>query len=410
MKILNIVLSVLVLIMAAASAAAAFMLFQKRALIVDGWSKLTTAIHQTAEIMDRNSGTNVARDLSAEALAHANYESLDPVLGKLKTQAQQLVAERDALAESVRRIGQAVGAKNLPKLAELTGIATSKAATDDIINGVGDFKNRRDAVINQVVNISRKVNAQINANELRNGNVSSINNAFRSLDNRITAIRGQFSKYEANARSVGSVTGASGLNFSESAYQNSLNKVLTSAKTMKSNLDSTKSNLSKTQKELASAQNTIRQRNGQIETLKSTIARKDTNIKELRKALGLEPTEELKLWDAGSPEAQRMVMGKVIEINRKFGFIAINLGKNTIVKQPVGKKLLDVNPMLAPGMTMLVAANANSPDVKYIGKIKLVTVDSDCSIAECIDLSPDEKIAVGNDVFFPSFNGLPAKK
>ncbi len=400
MKILNIVLSVLVLIMAAASAAAAFLLFQKRAQMVDGWSKLTTAIHQTAEVMDRNSGTNIAKDLSVEALAHSNYDNLDPVLGKLKTQAQQLVVERDALADAIRRIGQAVNMKNLPESAALTGIATSNAATNDVINGVSDFRERREKIINQVVAISRKVNAQVNANELRNGDV---NNAFRSLDNRITAIRSQFSTYQNNARQVGNITGASGLNFSDSAYSQSLKKVTDSANAMKKKLNAALSDAANTKRQLASAQKTISQRNGQIETLKSTIARKDANIKELRKALGLEPAEELKLWDAGSPEAQRMVMGKVIEVNRKFGFIAVNLGKNTVVKQPVGKKQLDVNPMLASGMIMLVAADANSPDVKYVGKIKLVTVDNDCSIAECMDLAPDAKIEVGNDVFFPSF-------
>ena len=83
MKVVNVILSVLILLLAAASAVFSYFLFEKRGQLVGGWDKMATAINQAAVEIDRNSGTKVAKELTPEALGHTNYATLDENLRKI---------------------------------------------------------------------------------------------------------------------------------------------------------------------------------------------------------------------------------------------------------------------------------------------------------------------------------------
>lgn len=69
MKVLNIVLSIVILILAAVSAVAAYMLWEKRTQMTDGWSKMAAAINKASAAIDRDSGTRIASDLSVASLS-----------------------------------------------------------------------------------------------------------------------------------------------------------------------------------------------------------------------------------------------------------------------------------------------------------------------------------------------------
>ena len=88
------------------------------------------------------------------------------------------------------------------------------------------------------------------------------------------------------------------------------------------------------------------------------------------------------------------------EVNDKFGFIAVNVGSNTVVKQAVGDdKLLEINPKIASGMDMYVVRDFDdNKAVKYVAKIKLTTVDGDCSIAEVQEKGENGPVQVGDEV------------
>ena len=103
MKVANIILSILILIMALASAAFSYFLFEKRDVFVNGWGKMATAIHNTSKTLDNNSGTKVAGKLAPEELSHEKYADLDSKLQMLTNQTRKVVAERDELADALRR-------------------------------------------------------------------------------------------------------------------------------------------------------------------------------------------------------------------------------------------------------------------------------------------------------------------
>ena len=186
MKVVNVVLSILILLLAAASAVFSYFLFEKRGQLTGGWDKMATAINATAVELDRNSGTKLAGELTADAIGHRNYDALDAKLPKLAAQAKQLVIQRDALADALRRIGSSVDMKNLGTADAFRNLNTYSTRKDDVINAVGDTIKRRNGVIDnfaRLANSSLKI--RLDSAKLRNGD------------------RGEFSKFETALRGVG---------------------------------------------------------------------------------------------------------------------------------------------------------------------------------------------------------------
>ena len=99
MKVANIILSILILIMALASAAFSYFLFEKRDVLVNGWGKMATAIHNTSKTLDTRSATNVASKLTPAELSHEKYGELDSKLQKLTDQSRKVILERDELVK-----------------------------------------------------------------------------------------------------------------------------------------------------------------------------------------------------------------------------------------------------------------------------------------------------------------------
>ena len=57
-----------------------YFLFEKRGQLTGGWDKMAAAINSTATELDRNSGTKLAGELTAEAIGHRNFDALDAKL------------------------------------------------------------------------------------------------------------------------------------------------------------------------------------------------------------------------------------------------------------------------------------------------------------------------------------------
>ena len=97
------------------------------------------------------------------------------------------------------------------------------------------------------------------------------------------------------------------------------------------------------------------------------------------------------------------VQGKIIDINRKYGFLVVDLGTNTKVEQAVGSKTNAVNPKIANNIDMIVARGLEGDNTQYVGRIKIIKVHDNCSIANVIPGSTgDREIKIGDTVYFSS--------
>lgn len=397
MKVVNVVLSVLILLLAIASAVFSYFLFDKRGQLVGGWEKMAAAINKTAAELDKGTGTTLAGELSTSALGHDQFSSLDGKLGKISDLAKQVITERDALADALFRIGSTVEMANIAgKEAAFRNINTYSTNKDDVINAVSDAVNQRNALIRSLITAAAKLNVKLDAGELKRGDLK----AFRQLDERLAEIGGRQNAFERNVREIGGQTGVSGLNFDTGKYEESLKRVVQSVIDLKNKLKEANDKIASLQREIASLQAAVKERDGKIAALQKTLETKQAQIDEFKVALGVDSTLELPAqWKEGSVEARRAVCARVVQVSEKFGYVTINMGSMSVVTQKIGNKEFDINPQLQDGMELVVArGDLNSPDLQYVGRIKLTQVDKSCSIAEPVsDAMP---IAVGDIVFF----------
>lgn len=407
MKVLNVVLSVLILVLAAVSAVSSYFLFVKRGQMIKGWEKITTVISQTASTLDEKSGTRVGAELTKDTLSHKEYDSLDAKLAKLNSQARTLVAQRDALAEAVRSVATIVRMSNVPESAEYTHVEKFGAHKDNALKGAQDFRNSRDKMINDIIATAQGAGLTLNREALlASGSVSEAE--FKKFIDKVNGIRGQFAAYQTTLKSIGGAAGAAAPNFDDASYAKSLSAIEAAVLDLKSKYSNALAQVETDKRNIAANNKTIQDNKSQIATLESTIGKKDIEIKQYRVALGLEEWVQIAPWQPGSPEARQAVRGKVVEVNEKFGFLALDLGRDTLVTQEIGNKTIQVNPEIGIGQELFVARNMDSSSAQYVGRIRLSNVDSDCAIAESFELCDGQQIKAGDAVFF--YNPIEAKK
>lgn len=396
MKILNIVLGVVVLLLAAASAAASYLLYEKRVQMVNGWNKMAGAISQTAVKLEEKSGRKVSSDLSADALSHRNYAELDARLDKLKTLAADLVGQRNELVAALREAGLAAEMPQLPAEDQLLAFASSKAGSRQVITGVTHLRDRRNQLIQLIAASARKVNVQLSQSALKNGDARS---AIKKFDERVAGIQAQFAAYRNTLSAISRLSGGGSIRFDDQNYAQSLSQVVRSVTKLRDKCNAERNNVTAERNLRMQTEQQVKQRDGQLNMLRMGLNSKNEEITQYRRALGMD-VGGFQPWKAGSPECRRAVRGKVVAVNEKFGYIGIDLGTDSQVRQPLGGKSIEVNPEIKSGMTMYVARNIDDlGKLDYIAKVKLTTVDTDTSIAESIEVAPDRKIQVGDAVF-----------
>ena len=394
MKITNIILSIIILLLAIALAVSSFFLYEKREIMLNGWEKLTTTINETAAELDKKSGTKLAEEVNQNELHHTNYANLDDKLKKLTDGAANLVKQRDSLANTIIEIARTVEANNVPMEEALTKLESSSASADDVQKQVKIFRQRRDAVLDSIVASCRKINVNVSKTDLQNGNSGKV---FAQINKRLDDLNNQIRTYENESRNIGRIRGVNA-SFNAGDYRSSLLKLKNSIQALSSKLYATEGKLRESENRVSLLSNTVKQRDQRINSLNSTINKKNSEVKQLKRVLGLEASAVIAPWNDGSKEARLAVKGKVIEINDKFGFYVVNIGKNTIVEQKIGNRIHKANPKLANNMTLVITRNADTEDIKFIARGKLTNVEDNCSIVETTDST--NKVLIGDDVFF----------
>ena len=316
MKVANIVLSILILIMALASAAFSYFLFEKRDVFVNGWGKMATAIHNTSKTLDTRSATNVASKLTPEELSHEKYSELDSKLQSLTNQSRKIIAERDELADALRRIGSSIGMTKLGSEADFRAVGTYAANKDAVVRGVSETLSRRDAVYKALANLSRQdLRVTLNANALVSNGVSGL----EPLEKALHQVKMRRETYESGLNTIASQAGVRKGDFSDSAYSASTQNIRDGVKKLRTNLENTSSTLDDTRRELIAAKNEIKKRDDAIAGLNGKISDLNYTINGLKKTLGIAEPETPVLWRPGSKEVRAKVVGEVVKVNTDYG-------------------------------------------------------------------------------------------
>ena len=336
MKIANIVLSVLILLFAAASAVFSYFLFEKRSQFVDGWAKMAVAINKSAVELDLDSGTKkLADELTPASLSHENYSELGNRLPKLAERARQIVLSRNALASALYTIGTAVEAKKLPSEKALNGLNTYDASRDAVINAVADAIRNRDTQYSKLARISKSyLSTNVDVRALKDGKSSALDNVEKAMK----ADRDRRSKYESGLRNIAGKVGRDRLDTGSSKYSTSVNTIVNNVEKLRTLQQKTARDLRNTQNQLRDRENKLKKSNAQVASQAATIKKRDSEIKDLKRALGLAPDADIRIWKDGSADARKLLAGKVMKVDNEFGYVSIDLGSDTRVIQKIGNR------------------------------------------------------------------------
>ncbi len=400
MKLLNVALSILILLLAVASAVFSYFLFEKREQLVKGWEKMAGVVNQAAAILDSDSGTQIATELSPEALSHNKYEDLSTLLPKFKDQAEKIVKERNELGSTLRNIATTIEMNNIPTEEEFRKLDTYESSKDLVSRAVEEIKERQDAMFRMVASTARALGVNISPNTLKS---SSFVAEYRKIDNKIKDINTRIDRYNGVIQDIASVVGAPKPSFGDD-YSKSISDTLASTRKMKSDFDSAKRALTGANRKVQALQSSEKEKDGKITELATTIEKKDGEILRLKEIIsGTDKSGSAQIenpWEPGSPSARRAVQGKIIEYNQKYGFLVVDLGEQTVVNQRIGNKINPVNPQIQTNSEMMVARNIESGHGEYIGKINLEKIHQNCSIATVVSGSGQKTAQVGDTVYY----------
>ncbi len=397
MKVVNIILSILILVLALTSAVFSYFLFEKRDMLVKGWEKMAVAINKTSAELDNHSDTKIAAQLTPGELSHEKYAELDAKLQKLISQSRKIIAERDELADALRRIGAVVEMPKLGSEEAFRSVATYGANKDAVVRGVSQAVERRDAVYAALARSAATIGAKLDVRALaRNGQ-----SALSPLSKALGQLRDRRQVYESNLRLIGTHVNVQSNDFSERNYRKSAQRTSSGVEKIRRDFDAKTAALDEVRRNLLNLQAELKNRDVKISELNDKIADNLYTIRSYKSALGVPEDEEPPVpWRPGSREVRAKTVGEVVKVNPEYGYIAINLGRNTLVKQPLGTKTFDVNPMITKGMEMVVARGRLDDNAAFISRITLDEIGDECSTANIP--AGSNPIKVGDIVYFDS--------
>ncbi len=375
MKKTNIVLAFLIMIMALAGAVFSLMFFLKRGDFTQGWDRLAATVHDSSSSMDRNSGTSIASELTPDALAHEKFGDLDRRLPKLSGQSRELITQRDRLAETLSAVAVMGGVQH--DKAELTRLATGRKAAEELSRSVHGVIEGRDSTYRNLNNVAKAVNSSVSASQLVSGSNSALNSFESAVKTRIT----NRNAYENNLKKIAAKLDTSfnpGSNYSEAGA-----KLLAELTKFQGRYSDIKTRVDQARRESRRLESKLTAQDREIVARQLKISDKDFQIAGFKVALGEQDPAALPRtpWKAGSAEARNALVGKVSDIDRQYGFMTIDFGSKTTVKQDIGGKVIEVNPGLKPGITCLVADAPLTGSPNYVTSVQLETVGDYSSTA-----------------------------
>lgn len=391
MKAINIVLSILIFLLSAVAATFSYFLFEKRSQFVTGWKKMATVINQSALKLDEGSGTKVASELTVSALAHENYAKLDSLTGKLPAQAASIITERNYLAYALVQVNSRVGNQNSKiNAVALQGVDTYKNNADSVVRGVSTVINNRNRTFANLQQVARNsFGVQIDRNQLINGDAR----AMAPLSQKLNQVQTRINNYD---RFIARLCSNFRAPFKRDQPDSNMQALDKAVRAHVADYNKRGQEIRKLSIQKANLERTQKRLEGTIADQKKMIADRDGQITSFQRAFGLAVSRtDTTPWSAGSVEARKAFTAKVVSVNNKYGYFAIDAGKYSVVQQPIGNHVIEVNPNIEPYLAMNVCRR-NGDKNEFIARVQISQVGETTSVANIpLDAKP---IQVGDIV------------
>jgi len=385
MKTKNLVLCVLILLLGLVSIAAGYLLYAKRAELTDGWNKMTTAINRSSTELDRNSGSKYAESLSAEEMAPFRYATLDKSLAKYQEQVKKVAANRNKLVAALAGIALK---SNLTGITEedLRKVDASESNSAKVVKAFEDSMAQRDGNFKKIISLSKSdLGATLSMDDLVAGKAD----AFAPAENAVTAIRNRNRVYEGKLKDV-SVMVEVPASFGED-YQVSTRNIAEAVDRLRATDNALKAQLEELNQSNSSIRQSIAADSAAMVEIDRDIAARKEAAKSYKARLGIAENADPLPWEDGSKESRAALIGRIIKVKADYGYIAVDLGYDTVVRQPMGKGFVAVNPKIVKGTNVLIYRGSGKAS-RTVARLVLNEVGANVSTANITSETPELKV------------------
>jgi len=409
MGTLNRVVNIVILVLAIAAVVFGTMLFKKREELRFRGDKMANMINAVAGVLDSKSETAYQKMLvptkleldsakdpaNAEknrkiSLYHDNYINLETVLAPFKKQAQEIILQRDILGQSLRQVTEALEIRETFGDQHFQSLSLYEANKDKVIEYAKKINTRDDAMAEQIARSAGVIGFSVQPSILKN--LDEYAGPLEEFGQKVDALKKRSDAYGSNLSRVCQILQLPSPALEGESYNGALSNIITGVQQVKDEFESTKTQLAQTKAELDETKDRLRQTEEKFAKLKKDY---DKVKLELENLLG----GDTKVAGPGGDSKTQFIKnlkGTVIEVNRKWDFVVIDLGEKNPMDIPTrdGKvKRIDVP--LPPSSIMTAARNDS-----YLGKIKVIRVNPNCAIADILPEERKSEIQVGDQVFF----------
>ncbi len=410
MGLLNRIVNVAVLTLAIISVVFGFLLFQKREQLVNRGDFMAASINKVAKELDLDSNTKYAENLlpakleldpkksadaeknSAKTLHHTNYLKLKSILTPFEKQAQDIKMQRDALGTALNDVSVKLENTESYTPAQFKDIKTYAEKKETILGFVEKVNARDNDIFAQIADSAGVIGLSFDKETLKS--LENFKTPLGEFASKVEALKKRSDKYGEFIGRICGILDIQAPSLAGEDYESELKTAGNSIKGVKEEFDKTKTELARAKSELEKKTDELNKAVAEGERQKNEIAKLK---KDLRVALGEEDAEPTAGKKENEDTLWKKLEGKVIELNPKWDFVVIDLGKSN--KLMVGAKKKETTVELPEGKEMIVGRGD-----QFLGKIKIIRVNENCAIANIV---PDKKdkamgagIAVGDRVFF----------
>ena len=402
MVILNRVINILILLAAIAAVVFSYLLFSKREQLVNGWGQMAAAITSAAQALDDGgaSGTSAARDLPADKLKHTNYEQLGQVLPKLKDNVSKVVAQRNDLSDNIQKAAAKLSIQKV-NTKDLKNVAAYKDQERIFLSGVEQFRANRDKISQAYASTFRRFGASVSSGNLNNPR--TFDTEVNKGNMKVTDVLNRKSTYENSITRMSRAIGVTPPRIGGPAYRAELDKTVKAIQAKNNEFRKTQNLLAQEKRKNTILTNQLAQKNREYNKQTRSYLAKQKEANQLRNILNKDGSLKLpeKMLTSQDPDCYKYVRGIIEYIDKDYGFVTINIGKNYSFVQHFGIKEYRVAFPIQTGKVMTVARNFDSANPLFIAKIVVSRVEDNSSICNLVSGNAD-LIQEGDTVLFTS--------
>jgi len=413
---INKVLNVLTLVAALVVLGGAYMLFGKRTLLLKRGDVLAKEVQTVAASLDQGSGTEVAASLKEADLNHKKFgddellKKLAPKVAALSKQAQEVIAQRDALAAVVAETAGKLKIEGV-ETANLQTIASSADESVKFTGGIDKTIKRDELIVSSIGSVAEAAGVEVNADSLNSLDEDKIKTEMTALQETVTDAVERKNAFADHIGQVAQILEVESPTVDGDEYADELLTTVGNITEFKNKLEEVQTTLSTTKENLAEREDEVAETEDSIVALKAKIAAQEQKVAELQslidKSIGetgnAEATKkalaEIETLSQDYYEMLKLVRGRIIKVNDKWEFAVINVGSKSKIYKSVGELTTEFEAAVPEGEVMDITRSVDGSQ-EFVAQFQITKVFDDYAVGNIISKSETFDAAVGDDVYF----------